>query len=189
MKCPKCSHDAPKMALRCPKCMAPMPKAEPAKGRKAPAPPPAAFPISPGNLAIAAAVLIAVGSILLLRRHEAKRAALERQQAAAAATRQEEEARLKRQKAHEEEVTRLKAQLEEDARNAAMNPFPAFGEGIPAFPGARPAGKTPGQTSAGTGENPPLPPAFDTSLHPPEVVQDLRKEIMKQTQAEQHKGN
>ncbi len=188
MKCPKCSHDAPKMAIRCPKCMSPMPKAEPSKGPKAPTPPPA-FPISTGNLAIAAAVLIALGSIFLLRRHEAKRAALERQKAAAAAAQQEEEARLKRQKSHEEEISRLKAQLEEEARNAAMNPFPAFGEAIPAFPGAKPAARVPGQAGPGGGENPPLPSAFDTTLHPPEVVHDLRKELLKQSQAEQEKGN
>lgn len=189
MKCPKCSYDAPKLAIRCPKCMAPLPKAEAAsKAPAKPPKPPPEFPISAGTLAIGGAVIIALGSILILRNQEAKKTALERQRAAAEAAQREEQARVEKEKLRQAEIQRLKAQMEEDARNAAQ-PMTAWGEGIPAFPGAKPAAGAKGPPRENQGTNPPLPPAIDPAQQPPEVWQDLRKAILKETSAEQQKGN
>lgn len=190
MKCPKCSHDAPKLALRCPKCMSVLPKSDPAaKAPKAAkeAKPPPAFPITPGALAIAGAVIVAVGSLLLLRHQEAKKLALARQQAAAEAAQREEQDRLEKERIRQEEVKRRRLQLEEEERNAAMQGLSPFGPGIPAFPGAKASGsKSPSRPDQG--ENPPVLPALDPAFNSPEAIKAAREEMDKEYNAAQQQG-
>jgi hypothetical protein len=123
-----------------------------------------------------------LGSILVLRNQEAKKTALERQRAAAEAAQREEQARLDKEKLRQAEIQRLKLEMEEEARNAAQ-PMTAWGSGIPEFPGGKAAAGAKNPVRKDQGQNPPIPAAIDPALQPPEVWQDLRKQILKEQEA------